>query len=105
MTPAPDLEGISWLRVLIAASTVLGLLSLLSLAMKYVASRGWICPLKQSGKRLHVIESLPLDARRRLVIIKCDETEHLLLLGPGQDRIIETNLSKPSPTLPSVKQP
>ncbi len=37
-------------------------------------------------RRLKVVESLMLDPRRRLVLVRFGEREHLLLLGPGGDR-------------------
>ena len=32
-------------------------------------------------RRLSIVETLPLDARRRAVILKCDEREYLTILG------------------------
>jgi len=34
-------------------------------------------------RRLKVVESLPLDPSRRLVLVACDGRERLLLLGEG----------------------
>jgi len=42
----------------------------------------------QGPKRLRVTESLMLDPRRRMVIVRCDDREHLLLLGPGGDIVV-----------------
>jgi flagellar biogenesis protein FliO len=96
-TTTPSPEGLSWLRFLLAASTVTALLGLLALGLKYLASRGWATPMKSASKRLAIVESLTLDARRRLVIVRCDATEHLLLLGQQQDSVVATNL-KPLPS-------
>jgi flagellar protein FliO/FliZ len=40
-------------------------------------------------RRLTIIEVLPLDAKRRLVLLKRDGVEHLLLLGLSNDLVIE----------------
>jgi flagellar protein FliO/FliZ len=40
-------------------------------------------------RRLAILEVLPLDGRRRLVLLKRDEVEHLLLLGQQGDLVIE----------------
>jgi len=40
-------------------------------------------------RRLTIVEVLPLDAKRRLVLIKRDDVEHLLLLGQQSDLVIE----------------
>jgi flagellar protein FliO/FliZ len=36
-----------------------------------------------------VLETLPLDALRKLVLIRRDASEHLLLLSPNGDRLVE----------------
>lgn len=95
------MESVSLLRFVLACSTVLALLGLLALALRYIASRG--CGIAPQGRnrRLKIVETLPLDTRRRLVIVQCDDAEHLLLLGTQQDRVIATNLPLPPPPAPT----
>jgi flagellar protein FliO/FliZ len=38
----------------------------------------------QGARRLAVVETLSLDANRRLVLVRVDREERLLLLGEGQ---------------------
>ncbi|MGB1548152.1 MAG: flagellar biosynthesis protein FliO, partial [Alphaproteobacteria bacterium] len=47
---------------------------------------------RNRDRRLGVVEVLPVDARRRLVLLKKDDREHLVLLGPGQgpDLLVES---------------
>jgi flagellar protein FliO/FliZ len=40
-------------------------------------------------RRLGIIEVLPLDGRRRLVLLRRDNVEHLVLLGMQNDLVIE----------------
>lgn len=49
--------------------------------------------LPAASKRLKVVEFLPLDARRRLVIVKRDDKEHLLLLGPQGETVVEAGIN------------
>ncbi|NNE41228.1 MAG: FliO/MopB family protein [Marinicaulis sp.] len=49
-------------------------------------------------RRLAVVETLALDARRRLAIIKCDSQEHLIVLGANGEQVIASNL-EPTPSL------
>jgi flagellar protein FliO/FliZ len=42
-------------------------------------------------KRLSVLEVLPIDGKRRLVLLRRDAAEHLVLLGIGGDLLIESN--------------
>jgi flagellar protein FliO/FliZ len=53
------------------------------------------------GKRRLVIqEVLSLDSKRRLVLLKRDGVEHLLLLGLNDDLVIETGITPP-PEVPA----
>ena len=91
----PD-SGISWLRVLLAFSVVSGLLGLLAYGLKYISEHQIRVPgLKVATRRLAVVESLAVDPRRRLVIVRRDGVEHLLLLGVNQDIVVEANLPVP----------
>ncbi|CCQ74112.1 flagellar biosynthetic protein FliO [Magnetospira sp. QH-2] len=74
---------------------VLGLIGLLALiARKF--GMGNKVPSRGAGrrKRLSLVEVMPLDARRRLVLIRRDDRDHLILLGPanGTDLLIERNI-------------
>ena len=40
-------------------------------------------------RRLAILEVLPLDGKRRLVLLKRDGVEHLVLLGQQSDLVIE----------------
>jgi flagellar protein FliO/FliZ len=48
------------------------------------------------GRRLQVLEVAPIDARRRLVLVRRDAVEHLILLGQGADLLIESGIN-PAP--------
>jgi hypothetical protein len=43
-------------------------------------------------KRLDVVENVALDARRRLVLIRRDDVEHLIMTGGPVDVVIETGI-------------
>lgn len=43
-------------------------------------------------RRLSVQEVLPLDGKRRLVLLKRDGVEHLLLIGLTTDVVVETGI-------------
>lgn len=78
----PDL-----LRFVAALVFVLALMGGLSLVMRRInaGTRARI-----GKRRLGIVESLPLDARNRLVIVQCDKREHLLIIGANGQRVIET---------------
>lgn len=83
-----------YLRTVFALLFVLGLIGLLYLlARQYATRRFGIGALRGGlGARLAVVEVRPLDGRRRLVLVRRDEVEHLLLLGPERDTVIETGI-------------
>ncbi|MCL2469672.1 MAG: flagellar biosynthetic protein FliO [Alphaproteobacteria bacterium] len=96
---SPEPETVSWLRFAFASSVVLALLALFALALKWFAARGGFfltTSNAKQGQRLSVVSSLPLDGRRRLVLVRCDEREYLLLLGPSHDLLLDDSpLPKP----------
>jgi flagellar protein FliO/FliZ len=61
------------------------------LARRFGAAGGAM--MRRSKRRLGLIEALPLDGRRRLLLIRRDGVEHLLLVGGGGDLVIESGLA------------
>jgi flagellar protein FliO/FliZ len=41
------------------------------------------------GRYLKILETLPLDPKRRLVLVQCDTRVHLLLLGGATDLVVD----------------
>lgn len=48
-------------------------------------------------RRMGISESLFLDPRRRVVIVRVDEEEHVVLLSPFGDRALATRPALPAP--------
>lgn len=46
----------------------------------------------RSQKQINVIEQVPVDARRRLVLIRRDGVEHLVMIGGPVDIVIESGI-------------
>ena len=85
------MDLIDYGRFLAALLFVLGLIALSA----WLARRFRLGTAATAGtaRRLAVLETLPLDARRKLVLIRRDETEHLLLLGADGNRLVEGGIS------------
>lgn len=47
----------------------------------------------RKGQRLGISEYHEIDKTRRLVLVRRDETEHLILIGGTQDVVIESGIS------------
>ena len=80
------MDTVDYLRFLAALAFVLGLIALLAWAARrfHLGHAG-----PGATRRLAVIETLPIDPRRKLVLARCDEGEYLLLLGQDGNRLIE----------------
>lgn len=71
-------------RMIAALAVTLGLIGLAAVAARRWAP-GAIARLKPGApRRLAVIESLMLDPARRLVLVRFDREERLILLGEGR---------------------
>ncbi len=82
----------SYFRFGLALIFVLALIGVLGLAARRFGL-GFPTPGRKGKKgRLSVVEVLSLDAKRRLVLVRRDATEHLVLLGPTADVVIERGI-------------
>jgi flagellar biogenesis protein FliO len=44
------------------------------------------------GRRIEIVEQATIDARRRLVLVRRDDVEHLVMTGGPADVVIETGI-------------
>ena len=47
-------------------------------------------PRRGQNTRLALVEVMPIDAKRRLVLFRRDEVEHLVILGQTTETLVET---------------
>lgn len=57
-------------------------------------SLAWLFP-PRAEPRLAVMEQASVDSRRKLVLIRRDDVEHLIMTGGPVDVVIETGISAP----------
>lgn len=98
------MEFVGLSRFLLSFLFVLGLIGILGLlARKYGAKSLNIKP--KNLARLEVVETLALDPRFRLHIIRRDDVEHLIVKGPESVQVIESGFPRRSePALPDEPQ-
>ena len=78
------IDATHWITALAAlAATVAAIL----LAGR-LARRAGLGPAARGGGRLVIEETLSLDARRRLVLLRCDGRALLLLTGGPKDEVV-----------------
>ena len=84
-----------YLRFVAALIAVLGLIGLFAWIARRFRLGGLAGSAVASG-RLEVIETLPVDGRQRLVLIRRDDREHLLLLGQERSIVVEDGIACPT---------
>lgn len=52
-------------------------------------------PARGRQPRLAVLDALPLDQRRRLILVRRDNVEHLILIGGPSDVVVEPGIQRP----------
>ncbi|WP_428408094.1 FliO/MopB family protein [Hyphococcus sp.] len=88
-------------RVVFSLAIVLGMIG----AFAYLARKAGFSNLAAAAgkkRRLSISETLPLDARRRLAIVRCDDLEYLIVLGPSGETIVASGLEPAPAQLPDA---
>ena len=78
------MDMLSFLRALFGLGVTLGLIGLAAYGARRWGPPGLMQARRASERRLHVVETLTLDPHRRLVLVRVDAQERLLLLGEGR---------------------
>jgi flagellar protein FliO/FliZ len=92
------MEAIGYLRFLGALAAVLALLIGCAYLLRRFADRipGLALPGSQRRGRLSVSEAVTIDPRRRLLLVRRDDVEHLILVSGESAVVVETAISPPS---------
>lgn len=100
------MEVSDYMRFGAALVFVLALMGAALMAMRMLGLGGApAAARKGSNRRLGVVETLYLDPKRRLVLIQRDGSEHLLLLGPSNDILIEQGIEAEEDAVSQPKSP
>ncbi|WBQ09707.1 flagellar biosynthetic protein FliO [Hyphomonadaceae bacterium ML37] len=101
------MDQVDFIRFFAALILVLGLLG----GFWVILRKGWL-PSGFSGlvnlqpargaRRLSIRESLLLDPRRRVVIVRADGIEHVVLLGASGETVLDTRPAPPEPVFEPV---
>lgn len=88
------MDSLAYFRFLIALLFVLALIA----GCAWAARRFGLAPRATvrkdaDGRRLAILEVLPIDARRRAILLRRDDVEHLILIGEGET-VIERGISR-----------
>lgn len=99
-----------------SGNTILTMIFALGIVVVLIVLAVWLLKLVSSmsgnavrgrNKRLSVVDTLAIDQKRQLLIIRRDDVEHLILTGGPQDVVVETGIAvveapvaQPSPRRP-----
>ncbi len=78
------MDLLSLLRAVLGLGVTLGLVGLAAYAARRWGPPGLLQAKTAAERRLQVLETLALDPQRRLVLVRVDGGERLLLLGEGR---------------------
>ena len=80
-----------YLRFALALILVLGLIALLA----WMLRRFGMGMKMSKGRRLGVSEVQMLGPRHKMMLVRRDEVEHLVILGPAGETVVETGIKPP----------
>jgi flagellar protein FliO/FliZ len=87
-------SGDLYLRVVLVLAAILAVLAGAALVTRRF---GLARRFGGSGRRLGISEVATIDAKRRLVMVRRDEVEHLVLIGPEGAIVVETGIRMTPP--------
>jgi flagellar protein FliO/FliZ len=92
---------IDFARYLGALMLVLALVGFAALAARRFGVPGIISA--NATRRLAVVETLMLDARHKLFILRRDDKEHLVLVGPEGTSVVESGIPAKLPVAAAIE--
>lgn len=88
------MESADLTRFALSFVFVLGLIGLFAMGLKRYANAQKMFGMKDNGQhRIQVMDVRYIDPKRRLVLVRRDDREHLLLLADGRELIIESDIA------------
>ncbi|MEZ5825168.1 MAG: flagellar biosynthetic protein FliO [Geminicoccaceae bacterium] len=85
------IDNLDLIRTLAALALVLGVILLLAwAARRYLPSLDG----QAAGRRLAIVESRAIDPRNRLVLVRHDDREHLLVVGANGTTLVSGDLPR-----------
>lgn len=86
------LDILDYMRFLGALVLIIGMIA----GAAWLARRYGLAPKVTGGNgRIGIVAVQSLDTRRKLVLVRRDDREHLLVVGPTGESVIETGITPP----------
>jgi flagellar protein FliO/FliZ len=81
-------------KFVLALVIVLVLIGLVALLVRRISGTHFAFGPKGRQPRLQIMEAAALDPKRRIMLVRRDNVEHLILIGGGNDVLVERNIVK-----------
>ena len=82
------MEFVEIARIFFSLIAVIGMIGLCAVAAKKLGLQNAAAGVGRT-RRLALVETLPLDQRRRAAIVSCDGREHLIILDASRVTVVE----------------
>ena len=95
-------------RFFLAFLIVLGMIGAIAWALRRFGTGRFRDTARGRQPRLAVIDHASIDGRRRLILVRRDNVEHLLMIGGPTDIVVEPNIVRAMPSsrdVPGVRPP
>jgi len=98
------MDTVDPLRFIAALLFVIGLIGAVAFLFKRYAP-AYMGVNKDIAGRIHILETRYIDPKRKLVLIRRDQMEHLLLCADGRETVIESGITPliESPSMDKAK--
>ena len=90
-----DLNLTDYMKFVFAFIFVMALIALAAVIARRFGFGLPSSPRNFARRRLGIFENLNVDGKRRMVLVRRDDTEHLLLLGTNSELVIENDITPP----------
>jgi flagellar protein FliO/FliZ len=86
-------------QFVLALVFVLALIGILGALARRLGLGGIRAANGSSERRISIVEVRPLDAKRKVILLRRDQVEHLIIIGPASELLIERGIpvSRPVP--------
>ena len=99
------MEFTAYFKFLLALVFVLGLIGLMAWGTRRIGIMRGTVRAGNGKRRVEIVEIAPIDSKRKLMLVRRDRTEHLLLLGTTGDLVVETGIDAPPAPRPEPSTP
>jgi flagellar protein FliO/FliZ len=100
------MDDLDYFRFLLSLLLVIGLIGLFGFLLRRLGFGGIRAKVRAGrNRRLSIQEVAPVDARRKLVLVRRDDTEHLILIGATTELLIESGIQATEEDEPEIPRP